>query len=356
MPDTARPLPVEDLDHILTHTRKLWAEARGASFFITGGTGFFGLWLLESFAHANDRLGLGMRATVLTRDPAAFAKKAPHLAMRNYLSFISGDVRDFSLPEERYTHVIHAATTSGAPVSAEEHTSVILQGTQRVLEAARRAGAKRLLYVSSGAVYGPQPPELMAVGEDYAGRPPAGDPAHAYGHGKRAAEQLCLDDWRTGGPAPVIARCFAFVGPHLPLDAHFAIGNFIRDALSGRPMMIKGDGSPLRSYLYMADLAIWLWTLLLRAESGRAYNVGSGEAFSIAEVAAIVNRTLGSRCEIQILKQPMPGVRPSRYVPDVNRAKSELGLTSLITLEEAIRKTSRWHVDLSGNARVESSA
>lgn len=343
MPAPVPPLPAEDLDHVLAHTRAQWAGAKGASFLITGGTGFFGLWLLETFAHANDRLQLGMRATVLTRDPAAFAKKAPHLAARADLKFIAGDVRDFAPPAGSFTHIVHAATTSGAPVSPEEMTAVVVEGTRRVLEAAKRSGAKRLLYVSSGAVYGPQPADLPAIAEDFAGAPPADDPAHAYGRGKRIAEQLCLDAWRAGSPEPVIARCFAFVGPHLPLDQHFAAGNFLRDALAGNPIRIGGDGTPLRSYLHTADLAVWLWTLLFAGKAGRAYNVGSEEAVSIAELAraAAVLRT--PPLSVEIARAAVPGVRPARYVPATARARTELGLATRVGLAEALRRTYRWH-------------
>jgi dTDP-glucose 4,6-dehydratase len=340
MTTPVRPLPREDLEHILAHTEDLWAELRGSRIFITGGTGFFGMWLLESFCHANDRLSLGAKATVLTRDPDAFASKAPHLAASQELSVIAGDVRDFEFPEGIFSHVIHAATTSSAPVEPLEMFDTILRGTRRVLEFAAGHGTRKLLFTSSGAVYGRQPPNITHVPEDYCGAPDPTDPASAYGEGKRAAELLCALMASRHGFEAKIARCFAFVGPHLPLDAHFAIGNFIRDALGGGPIRVNGDGTPLRSYLYAADLAIWLWTILLKGAPARPYNVGSDEAISIADLAHAIGEMHG--VGVSILGRPTPGAIPARYVPSAQRARSELGLAASIDTNDGVRRTVRW--------------
>jgi len=184
---------------------------------------------------------------------------------------------------------------------------------------------------------------MSAIPEDYAGVPPADDPAYAYGRGKRIGEQLCLDAWQAGGPVPVIARCFAFVGPHLPLDAHFAAGNFIRNALRGEPIQVKGDGSPLRSYLYAADLAIWLWTSLFAAPGGRPFNVGSEAAISIADLARAVAALCGSASPIAIAQMADSDRLPARYVPDTRRAAGELRLRVRVPLAEALLRTIRWH-------------
>jgi nucleoside-diphosphate-sugar epimerase len=336
-------LPEADLHHILTHTPDVWDNLRGSRLFLTGGTGFFGIWLLESFVHANRRHNLGAEATVLTRDPQAFLRRAPHLASETCLHWHEGDVRTFTFPRGDFTHIIHAATPSGAPadqIDPEEMLDIIIGGTRHTLAFARQAHVRRLLFSSSGAVYGRQPAELTHVGEDYSGPLDYLNDHFAYHEGKRVAEQLCASYTKRHGVPSTIARCFAFLGPHLPLDAHFAAGNFLRDGLAGGPVRVGGDGSPYRSYLHAADLMVWLWTLLVRGQPGRPYNVGSEEAVTIAELARKIAG--GCSCDVQFARAPVSGRAPDRYVPSTSRAFQELGLRAWIGLDDAITRTLVW--------------
>lgn len=335
----------EDLTHILDYTRELWDEVRGSRIFITGGTGFFGKWLLESLLYANDKLNLNCQITVLTRSPENFTALVPHLAKHQVVSLIQGDVRNFQFPSGTFTHIIHAATESSAKLNAENPLlmlDTIIEGTRHTLDFAKVCGARKLLFTSSGAVYGKQPPEMTHIPEDYNGAPDPLDPKSTYGEGKRLAEHLCAL-YADKNLEIKIARCFAFVGPYLPLDAHFAIGNFIRDALNGGPILIKGDGTPQRSYLYGADLAIWLWTILIRGKSLHPYNVGSEKSQSIAETAERVAICAGNYIDIKILGKPAPNQPVERYVPATQWAKRELGLEQLIPLDEAILRTNQFH-------------
>ncbi|HEY7306757.1 MAG TPA: NAD-dependent epimerase/dehydratase family protein [Bryobacteraceae bacterium] len=326
-----------DLDHVLAHTPGVWEALRGRRIFITGGTGFVGTWLVESFVWANERLNLNARALLLTRNPDRV--RVSNAAVQ----VMKGDIRTFPYPEGEFAFVIHAATEQ------RHHPGMFeldLQATKYVLEFARTHGTTRLLFTSSGAVYGKQPSDLTHIPEEYAGAPFTVDLNSAYGQAKRASEFLCAMYAQQFGFSAVIARLFAFAGPHLPLDLNFAIGNFIRDVLAGRPVRIAGDGTPYRSYLYAADLAIWLWSLLIRGGSARPYNVGSGDDLTIASLARTVvdNTVPGAR--IEIARHPMPGEPPSRYVPSVERARTELGLAPLIPLDEAIRRMYRWNREL----------
>ena len=334
-------LLAEDLAYILEHTRELWEELRGQQIFITGGTGFFGCWLLESFTWANEQLRLNARATVLTRNPARFRSVAPRLAGHTALELVAGDVRDFRFPAGQFSHIIHAATASAVAPSASEELQTIVHGTERVLEFAQKAGCGKLLFTSSGAVYGKQPPEMSHVSEEYGGAPNPLLASSSYAEAKRLAELQCVLAAQGSRLEAKIARCFAFVGPYMNLNVHFAIGNFLRDQMHGGPIVIKGDGTAVRSYLYASDLAIWLWTMLFRAASGRAYNVGSEEAVSIAELARTVARVSQPEVEVRIEGEPT-GAPAARYVPSTARAQQELGLKQRVGLAEAIARSRNW--------------
>lgn len=332
-------VPAADLDHILAHTGDIWRQLAGARIFITGGTGFFGIWLLEAIAAANDTLKVGVGATVLSRDPARFLARMPHLAVRSEFEWLTGDTASFAFPPDRFDYIIHLSTASAADVGAGEPALTLntLFGTQRILQFSRACRTRRLLLASSGAVYGRQSPELGHIPETYTGAPNPQQPTSAYGEIKRMSELMCA---LTPEVECIIARGFAFVGPHLPLTEKFAVGSFIRDALAGGPIHIHGDGSPVRSYLYAADLAIWLLTLLLKGRPNQPYNVGSDQAINLAELAEAVAATTDG-VTVEIAHAPITG-SPERYVPDIQKARDELGLEVWIPLELGLRRTVDW--------------
>lgn len=338
-----RPLPERDLDHVLENTRGLWEELRGARVFVTGGSGFFGRWMIESLLAADRSLGLNTRITVLTRSPQRLMRDAPHVATSHAVTLLAGDIRSFACPEQRFSHVLHMATETDLGASATASFDTAVDGTRRVLQSAAKCGARKLLLTSSGAVYGPQPPDCERLSEEYFCGPLPQDPSAGYAHGKRAAEFLCSTAAAESGLDVKIARCFAFVGPLLPLDAHFAVGNFIRDALYGEAIEVKGDGTPRRSYLYAADLAVWLWTILFRGESARPYNVGSAVDISIADLAHLVAGLVDPSIPVHVVRTAEGNAFPERYLPDTSRAENELGLRTMIQLPDALERTARWH-------------
>jgi UDP-glucuronate decarboxylase len=308
--------------------------------FVTGGTGFFGKALFRHWGSEQGRDEKPSHLTLLSRSPENFKSSNPDLASLEGISFHSGDIADSdSLPiNVRFDGIIHAATdsTNGPALSPLIRYDQIVEGTRHLLDFAVASGAKRFLLTSSGGVYGPQLPQMERIPEDYTGMP---DPMHvtnAYSVGKRASEHLCALYADKYGLEIIVARCFAFVGQDLPLDVHFAIGNFIRDALWAEEIIVNGDGSPLRSYLDQRDLANWLTKLLHFGRPGEAYNVGSGSAISIADLAYLVRDIVSPSKPVRILGKPVDNAVRNRYVPDVSKIKNELGLVEAYSLEQSI--------------------
>jgi dTDP-glucose 4,6-dehydratase len=317
----------------------------GARILLTGGTGFFGRALLRHFLAS----GMASDTTlcVLSRHPDRFQSAHPDLVASDQISFIQGNIqaRD-SLPwDQSFTHVLHAATDStvGPRLTPLQRFHQILDGTNNLLDLAVSVAARRFLLTSSGGIYGPQPPDLEAIPEDWTGSPPIAEPSTTYSHAKRAAEHLCALYREAHGLETVVARCFTFVGPDMPLDVHFAIGNFIRDALIADAITVAGDGTPCRTYLDQSDLAHWLWTLLLHGRDGEAYNVGSDRVISIAELAYLVRELLAPSKPVRILGESSFSVIRSRYVPSIAKIQSLHGLSVRVTLPQSILDTGRAH-------------
>ena len=323
-------------------TDPLWKRLSNARMFVTGGTGFFGHWILDSLTDANRRLNLKIDATVLTRNPELAKLKMPGLDQR--IRFIKGDVEGFDMPEGKFDLILHMATTSaeetfrGAPQSHK--LKLLYEGTQRILELAQKSGAKRILFTSSGAVYGNQVCERIKEIELIHVDPLKANSGLALGKG--VAEYLLKQSCSDSNLEVVIARCFSFVGPGLPLGLHYAVGNFIKNALDGSPIIIKSDGTAIRSYMYMGDLVWWLLKLLLDGQSGEAYNVGSDESVSIFDLAQLVKLISNSKSEIIIKGDPTYSVGvPSIniYVPSLDKVSLDLKLRIVKDLKASIYET-----------------
>jgi len=332
----------DDLDHILNNTKNIIKELSNKKIFITGGTGFFGIWILETLAWSNAKLKLNIEVVVLTRNIENFNKKAPHIVNNKSFSFIEGDVKNFKFPKQKFHYIIHAATDSTGEIYNTNPLllfDTIVEGTRRVLDFAIKCKADRFLYVSSGAIYGRQPHNLTHIQESYLGGPDLTNYNFVYAEGKRTAEMLCTLYSNKYNLSIKIARCFAFTGPYLPLNKHFAIGNFILNLIENKPIIIKGDGTPVRSYLYISDLIIWLLTILIKGKNCYPYNVGSEEEISIEKLAKVIAKFSKAPLDIEILTIKSKNKPIERYVPSTQRAQEELKLKQIVDLESSIYKT-----------------
>jgi len=315
---------------------------------LTGGTGFFGKALLRHWVEQERQQHSAPRITLLSRNPDRFASQYPLLVEHPWLHLAQGDICDagtlpWGIP---FTHVLHAAadSTTGPLLSPQQRFDQIVGGTRNMLDLAIACRARRFLFTSSGGVYGAQPPGMEQIPENCHTLPDPLNGANAYSIGKRMAEHLCALYMQEHDLPIVVARCFAFVGQDLPLDVHFAIGNFIRDALHAESITVQGDGSPLRSYMDQRDLAQWLSVMLLKGQTGQAYNVGSDRSVSVLDLAHTVRDMIAPHKQVKVLGAPNHASPRNRYIPNIAKAQDELGLKVTISLEDAIRFAASTHL------------
>ena len=320
-----------------------WACFEGDSIFMTGGTGFFGSAMLYSLLKVNTHNKININVTLLTRDILSFKTKHPTLFESEFIDCIQGNVVDFEFPDKKFSKIFHLATTTANETfngeSQLKKYKTLVNGTERVMQFAAKCGAKKVLFTSSGVVYG----GLInaEVKETHEGAPVTIDPTSALGHGKRSAEFIVAYYANKYDIDYVIARCFSFVGPALPLDIHYAIGNFIYDVKENRCITIKGDGSPIRSYLDINDLIIWLLVLMERNCKHKIYNVGSDQLISILDLANKIKLLLAPSIKIDVLsasEKSKDNFNRNIYVPNISRARDELGLDVWTNLDESIKK------------------
>ncbi|MDO9545130.1 MAG: NAD-dependent epimerase/dehydratase family protein [Pelolinea sp.] len=339
------PIVQEDIEFVFKIVGNDLNRLQGKRVLITGGTGFIGTWLLETIFWLNKNCNQPCKVHVPTRNPEAFARKAPHLASNPGIVLLSGDIADFQYPDDECNFIIHAAAPAEPRALIHDSLGVaetIVRGTRRVLELATQKNVEGFLFVSSGAVYGVQPPDLERIPEDYLGAPDVTNIRSAYGEAKRYAEMLCVLYHERYGLPIHIARPFTFVGPYQDLNAGFAITDFIRDGLQGGPLTIQGDGTTVRSYCYAADMTAMLWKILLQSPVGRVYNVGSDESISILELANKVISFLDTSVEVKVMSKPNIKSMLARYVPDINRGRSELCIKIHTDIDKAIQRTLSW--------------
>ena len=339
----------QDFEQIAKLGTGSFEQLNNCHLFLTGGTGFIGTWLLKAFAFVNKSKQAHIEVTILTRNPQAFAQKFPDLAQNPSFHFLQGDVLTLAdvvpAPNTPFTHLVHAATDASADLNENNPLQMfdtVVFGTRQVLDFAVSQKISQVLYLSSGAVYGQQGAGNPFVAEDALIAPDCTNPKNTYAEGKRASEMLCAIYSKQFGLKITIARIFALLGPLLNLDIHFAAGNFIRDAMAGKKITVSGDGRPERSYLYPSDLIVWLLAILTHGTPGAAYNVGSQEAISIADLASLTSKVLGNS-GYEVLGLTDSGWNPGRYVPSNELIQAQLGVQQTVDLATAIKRTAIWN-------------
>ena len=337
-------------NHSLTapHLQRLLAafdQLNGSRILLTGGSGFVGKWMLQTAKIAQENSATKIEIVVPTRWLAADHVQTAIAIGCPKVSWVEGDFLNSQLDLGQIDMIIHTATPASAQLNAENPAEMLRINVEAMESVLRYASDnKPLLFTSSGAVYGTQPQSVSHIAEgEFEPNPPVNQ-LNAYAKGKQIAEQLCRETGMKGHCSPIIARLFAFGGEYLPRDTHFAIGNFIQNALDRQPIAIQGDGRARRSYLYGADMATWLWSALAHSgsENAEPFHIGSEHSVSILKlaqtVAAVSGEVLNYVPEITVAKAIDPSEPIHQYVPANLHTRKTLQVSEWTSLEQCIKE------------------
>lgn len=297
--------------------------------FITGGTGFWGKNILDNIISSPNNFF--DEVVVLTRDSKTFLSLYPHFNS-NRIQYIDGDVRNFTIDRTDFNYILHLATDASKELNDNnplQMMDVIINGTKNVIEIAKKQiNFKRMIFASSGAVYGTIPTEIEQVSEEMRFDIDFTNPIYAYAQAKRTAEMMCRIGVEKFEIPIVILRGFAFIGRYLPLDSHFAIGNFLKQANEEGKITIKSDGKAKRSYMDAEELAQTILKLLTKETLKYSiYNIGSDEAKTLKEWAEWVAEKQNKTVAIEILGQEQKGYSAgNNYIPNIDRFIEELNI------------------------------
>jgi nucleoside-diphosphate-sugar epimerase len=346
MPEVLQQAIRQDCLASLQLLPELAQRLKGHRVAVVGGTGFVGTWLAETVAALNDELGCSVRLDLLGRSTSRWSEVHPHLSGRDEIQLQSIDVRSsFELPRD-VTLVLYAAGVADPRIHASDPFRVhetALQGISHALAAtARLELLHRFMNVSSGLVLGGQLPQ-QALKETDIGILDFTRAHNVYAESRRAAENL-VSLYGSQYRIPVCtARAFTFLGPFQPLDAPWAVNNFMRDALSGNEIRLHGDGATRRSYLYGSDAATWLLKMLVDGQDGEIYNLGGPRPVSHGEVAALVAERTAPTPQLIYKNQPAASGRRHDFFPDLQHSQSTLGLCQAFDVAVAVDRSMHWH-------------
>lgn len=315
-----------DVDTLVQRSGIDLERLRGKTVFLTGGTGFFGLWFLRALVLIRRRLGGNLRLIALSRAPHRFLAEHPSEGLDREVEFVGGEITQVRLdPQLGVTHLIHMATTRASETFGGEDQinklDLLYRGTRNTLEQCGNS-LESALFTSSGVIYGSHTHDRVM--ESHCTRPETTEAGAALGLGKLAAEYLVTAFAAKQGFRFSIARCFSFAGQHLPMDLHYAFGNFILNAIENTPISIRGDGQDRRSYLYVGDAVAWLLRLLVEPKNG-IYNVGSSTPITIEALARLISATALRPVPIEVMGGTFEtgNFRRCSYVPDTDKIRRD---------------------------------
>ena len=330
-------LPHGDLEFIASQLSELRDEYENSEILIYGGTGFIGSWLTEGLIYSDRILGLNLKITLVTRNQSVAKKKFGSIGTE-IVRYVE---HDFAKSELRIKcnadYVFHGATPTRSATGSDNQVHTITSSVNAAKHAtevlSRKFSLPRVVHLSSGVIYGNQPIDMKFRSESDL----PGQGVGSYSEAKELIDQILRSAFEAGRISFQSPRLFAFAGPLLQLDAHFAAGNFLLDGLANRPIRVKGNPDTVRSYMYPSDLVSALLAIATQ-EKYQNFNVGSEESISMSQLAGLISN-LTSSVEIDFTNPDAP---ISNYVPSISNLKEILPQFQPIGIHESLCKWIEW--------------
>lgn len=295
------PIYLEDIKTITSSSFISWDRLKDKSMFISGATGMIGSCLVDSIMFMNKEYGLHCKVYVLTRSAARAAERFANWADNTCLHFVEGDVNDPITFDEvtKCDYVLHLASNTHPVAYATDPIGTVttnIIGTRNMLDLAVKTNADRFVFASSNEIYGENKGDTELFNESYLGYIDCNTLRAGYPESKRCGETLCQAYGKQKGLDFVIARFTRSFGPTLLNSDTKAMSQFLRKGVAKEDIVLKSKGNQLYSYTYTADAVTGLLTVLLKGESGEAYNISEeSEDIPLKEIASRIAEFAGTK-------------------------------------------------------------
>ncbi len=364
----AKAIVAEDLDTICVVASDDLERLAGRRLLLTGGAGFLGYYLIQALLRWNEGRATARQVEVVVYDN--FVRGIPGwLATIEdpALTLVVHDICD-PLPNGHgdFQYIIHAASIASPTYYRKNPIATMdanVNGLRRLLDyalerKATKAPVEGFLYFSTSEIYGDPQPEFIPTPETYRGNVSCTGPRACYDESKRYGETLCVNFAQQHQLPIRIARPFNNYGPGLKITDRRALPDFARDVFAERDIVLLSDGSPTRTFCYIADAIAGYLKVMLLGRDGEAYNIGTDQPeISIAELA---ERTVATAKKLfdyrgQVVTEASSDVdyltdNPNRRCPNIDKARAELQYQTTIGIEEGLRRSMVWY---SGNREAE---
>ena len=361
---SAQDVVNNDLEYIYENLMEEFAGIEGKRMLITGGAGFLGYYLVQSILYRNDRVDSSRQIHLTVYDN--YVRGVPdwlkELQNNENLTLVRHDIA-YPLPRDvdDFHYIIHAASIA-SPIYYRKYPietmNANVNGLRFLLEYCMRQKdsgkpVEAFLFYSSSEVYGDPTPENIPTPETYNGNVSCTGPRACYDESKRYGETLCVNFARQHDLPIKITRPFNNFGPGLKITDRRVLPDFVRDVLKGRDIVLYSDGSPTRTFCYVADAVVGHFKVLLKGSKGEPYNIGADNPeISMAELAdrviSISQDLFGYRGKMMKQRSGEKDYltdNPNRRCPQISKARSELGYEPKIPLAEGLKRSLLWYSD-----------